>query len=66
MKPLLLVSLMISLFSFSAHCQQPDATEVVRKANDLMNGRSSQSTATMTIVAAYLDTESKHENMVAW
>ena len=40
----------IILFSFSSHCQQPNATEIVKKANDLMNGRSSQSTATMTIV----------------
>ena len=49
MKSLFLFSL-VFLLSFRPHCQQVDATEIVRKANDLMNGRSSQSTATMTIV----------------
>ncbi|MEO8415476.1 MAG: outer membrane lipoprotein-sorting protein [Ginsengibacter sp.] len=48
MKSLFLFSL-VSLLSFSPHYQQVDATDIVRKANDLMNGRSSQSTATMTI-----------------
>ena len=50
MKRFFLLSLILSLFSFKANCQQPNATEVVKKANDLMNGRSSESTATMTIV----------------
>jgi outer membrane lipoprotein-sorting protein len=49
MKSLFLFSL-VSLLSFSPHYQQVDATEIVRKANDLMNGKSNQSTATMTIV----------------
>jgi outer membrane lipoprotein-sorting protein len=48
-KYLFLLSL-VSLLSFSPHCQNVDATEIVRKANDLMNGKSNQSTATMTIV----------------
>ncbi|HSN07998.1 MAG TPA: outer membrane lipoprotein-sorting protein [Hanamia sp.] len=63
MKSFLLVSLFISFFSFNAHCQQPNATEVVRKANDLMNGRSSQSTATMTIVRP---TWSRKVSMKTW
>ncbi len=50
MKKLILISLFcIPFFSGKTYCQ-PDATEIVRKANDLMIGRSSQSTATMTVV----------------
>lgn len=49
MKQLLFLSL-LSLFSFRPVYQQTDPKEIVKKANDLMNGRSSESIATMTIV----------------
>ncbi len=51
MKKLLFIPLLlISFFFHTKQIRQPDATEIVRKANDLMMGRSSQSTATMTVV----------------
>ena len=50
MKKLLFISLTFFLFSFQKTDLQPDATAIVRKANDLAMGRSSQSTATMTVV----------------
>ncbi|MBS1653525.1 MAG: outer membrane lipoprotein-sorting protein [Bacteroidetes bacterium] len=49
MKKLFFIPLIIFLFSFGKSAPQQDATEIVRKANDLMMGRSSQSTATMTV-----------------
>lgn len=50
MKSLFLLSLLFGLIPIKGMTQQPNPTEIVRKANDLMNGRSNQSTATMTIV----------------
>lgn len=49
MKKLFFIPLIVFLFSFGKSIPQQDATEIVRKANDLMMGRSSQSTATMTV-----------------
>jgi outer membrane lipoprotein-sorting protein len=49
MSKLFYIPFLVLLF-FGKINQQPDATEIVRKANDLMMGRSSQSTATMTVV----------------
>ncbi len=49
MKRTLLLAVAMYLFSGYAHGQQADATEIVRKANNLVTGKSSQSTATMTI-----------------
>lgn len=43
---LLFVTILLFLCNFS---QAQDATEIVRKANDLMNGKTSESVATMTI-----------------
>jgi len=50
MKNLILLPVLALIFSFAKTGDQPDAKEIVRKANDLMNGRSSQSTAMMTVV----------------
>lgn len=50
MKKLIIVPMVFVLFAFGNYPQQPDAKEIVRKANDLMMGRSSQSTATMTVI----------------
>lgn len=50
MKKLLFIPLVIFFFSFGRPLLQPDATTIVRKANDLMIGRSSQSTAIMTVI----------------
>ncbi len=44
--PLLIVIILLFLCNFS---QAQDATDIVRKANDLMNGKTSESIATMTI-----------------
>lgn len=44
--PLLFIIMLLFLCNFS---QAQDATEIVRKANDLMNGKTSESIATMTI-----------------
>ncbi|HWB23961.1 MAG TPA: outer membrane lipoprotein-sorting protein [Chitinophagaceae bacterium] len=49
MKKLFLSLLPVCLFAMNGYSQQENATDIVRKANDLMNGASSQSTATMTI-----------------
>ena len=50
MKKLFFIPLVALLFSFGKTTQQPSADEIVRKANDLMMGRSSQSIATMTVI----------------
>jgi len=50
MKKSFFIALLLVLFSFNKTNQQPNATEIVRKANDLMVGRSSESTATMTVM----------------
>jgi outer membrane lipoprotein-sorting protein len=50
MQKLFLIPLFSLLFSFGKINEQPDVTEIVRKANDLMTGRSSESIAAMTIV----------------
>jgi len=63
MKHFFLLFMLITLFSFSHNDQQVDATEIVRKANDLMNGRSNQSLATMTIVRP---TWSRKVSMKTW
>jgi|SRR5690242_4798913 len=39
----------VSLLFYSACARSQDATEIVKKANDLMNGKTSESAATMTI-----------------
>ena len=49
MKRFFSIALLPILFSFGKINQQPDPTEIVRKANELMTGRSSESVATMTI-----------------
>jgi len=49
MKRFFSIALLPILFSFGKINLQPDPTEIVRKANDLMTGRSSESSATMTI-----------------
>ena len=41
-----------------------DATEIVRKANDLMNGKTSESIASMTIQTTRMEPYGKYENMV--
>ncbi len=63
MKKLVFISLLCILFSFNKTFAQTDATAIVRKANDLMVGRSSQSTATMTIVRP---TWSRKVSMKTW
>ncbi len=63
MKNLVFISLLCILFSFSKTFAQTDATAIVRKANDLMMGRSSESTATMTIVRP---TWSRKVSMKTW
>ena len=50
MKRFFSIALLLVVLSFGKISQQPDPTEIVRKANDLMLGRSSESVATMTIV----------------
>ncbi|MBI1341484.1 MAG: outer membrane lipoprotein-sorting protein [Terrimonas sp.] len=50
MKKIILIPFLIFLVAFSRSAAQPSATEIVRKANELMMGRSSQSLATMTVV----------------
>lgn len=50
MKKLFFIPLVALLFSFGKTTQQPSADEIVRKANDLIMGRSSQSIATMTVI----------------
>jgi hypothetical protein len=50
MKKIIIVPLIFALFAFGYEAQQPDAKEIVRKANNLMMGRSSQSTAVMTVI----------------
>jgi outer membrane lipoprotein-sorting protein len=50
MKKLFIIPFLLILISFGKTFAQSDATEIVRKANDLMTGRSSESIATMTVV----------------
>jgi outer membrane lipoprotein-sorting protein len=50
MKKLFFLPLLFGLISFNRASLQPDATEIVRRANDLMMGKSSESVATMTVV----------------
>jgi outer membrane lipoprotein-sorting protein len=50
MKNFFFIPLLLIFISFNNTYAQTDATEIVRKANDLMMGRSSESIATMTVV----------------
>ncbi|HVZ96583.1 MAG TPA: outer membrane lipoprotein-sorting protein [Chitinophagaceae bacterium] len=50
MKKNFLVTVAALMLSIANSCAQTDATAIVTKANDLMNGRSSESIATMHIV----------------
>ncbi len=50
MKKLLFIPLLSIFFSYSTTNAQTDATDIVRKANELMTGRSSESTSSMTVV----------------
>jgi len=63
MKALLLGSLLLFLGYSAWQDPQMDATEIVRKANELVLGRSSQSTATMTVVRP---TWSREVSMKTW
>jgi outer membrane lipoprotein-sorting protein len=63
MKTLIISSLLLFGLTGAVSSQQPDPKDIVRRANDLMMGRSSRSAATMTVVRP---TWSRKVTMKTW